>query len=319
MKVSAVIATAFRDRELRNALRALGAQSRRPDEVVVVDGAPPPGVEALVAQLASETGLPMSYRRVTPPSAAVQRNVGAAHAAGDVLLFLDDDAYAAADCVEKMLRVLEEDSEGKIGGVGVLISNQPNPPPSRRAKRWFDFLAGERRSSYSGAVIGPAINIGPEPTPDGRIVEVEWLNTGCTAYRRAAFDPERFCPAFYGYSYMEDVDLSVRIARRWRLVVHTGASIFHDTSPSRFKAPFTRGRMSVSNRYYVMTNSLGKRSAGMHAKFVVFHAVNWASRLPRARSLRQASELIAEGAGLAVGMFQVAATALGSVARGAPR
>jgi GT2 family glycosyltransferase len=316
VKLSVVIVTAFRDRQPGNALRALGAQSRRPDEVVVVDGAPAPGVEAIVAALAAETELPTLYERTAPPSAAVQRNAGAARASGDVILFLDDDAYPARDCLQKMMGVLESDTAGAIGGVGVLISNQPNTPPGPRAKRWFDFLAGESRPSYSGTVIGPAVSIGPEPTQDGRVVEVEWLNTGCTAYRREAFAAERFCPEFYGYSFMEDVDLSVRVARRWRLVVHTGASIFHDTSPSRFKAPYTRARMSVSNRYYVMTNSLGRRSLGMHAKFVVFHAVSWASQLARTRTFRQVCVSLAELAGLAAGMFHVAATMLRAAARG---
>ena len=76
------------------------------------------------------------------------------------------------------------------------------------------------------------------------------IEKGCEA-----FLAERFCPAFYGYSYMEDVDLSVRVAKRWRLVVHTGAAMYHDTGPSRFKAPYVRARMSVANRYHVMTRS----------------------------------------------------------------
>jgi GT2 family glycosyltransferase len=319
VNVSVVIATAYRDRELRNALRALAVQSRRPDEVIVVDGAPAPGVESLVASLAQETGLPVSYDRTAPPSAAVQRNVGAARATGDAILFLDDDAYPVSDCLEKMMRVLQDDSRGEIGGVGVLISNQPNTAPSPRAKRWFDFLAGECRPSYSGAIIGPAVNIGPEPTDDGRIVEVEWLNSGCTAYRAQAFNSERFRSEFHGYSFMEDVDLSVRIARRWRLVVHTGTSIYHDTGPSRFKAPYARAKMSVSNRYHVMTQSLGRRSAKMHAKFLVFHAVSWASQLARSRSLRQASNSLVELMGMMAGMLQVAGGLLRSAARGRSR
>ena len=308
LTLSVVIATAFRDAQLRNCLRSLAAQARRPNEIVIVDGAPAPGVEALVGELAPEIAIGTRYFRTSPPSAAVQRNVGADASAGQVILFLDDDAYPEPDCLDKMMRILEGDPG--VGGVGVVISNQPCPPPSPRARRWFDFLAGEPRASYSGTVIGPAVNIGPEPTTDGRVVDVEWLNSGCTAYRREAFLAERFCPEFYGYSFMEDVDLSVRVARKWRLVVHTGAAMYHDTMPSRFKKPYARAKMSVANRYYVMTRSLGRRSAAMHARFLVFLAVSWGSSLVRSRGAREIASRFAELAGMAAGLLSVAASRL---------
>lgn len=312
--LSVVIATAFREAELVNSLGSLASQTRVPDEVIVVDGAPAPGVEALVRSQGEALGLSVQYLRAHPPSAAVQRNVGIDRARGDVILFLDDDAYPDVDCLNKMMMILERSPT--VGGVGVLIRNQLCHPPSSRAKRWFDFLSGERRESYSGSVIGPAINIGPYPTQDGRVIEVEWLNSGCTAYRREALAAERFCPTFYGYSFMEDVDLSVRVAMKWRLVVHTGAMMYHDSKPSCFKAPFTRSRMSVCNRYHVMVNTLGRRSWSMHFKFVVYHAVTWASALVRCGSATDIYTRVIEGAGLLSGLMTILPTALGVLVRG---
>jgi glycogen synthase len=266
--VSAVIATAFRDTTLVRTLECLHAQSAVPGQIVIVDGAPAPGVEALVTDLGGRLGLNITYLRSSPPSAAVQRNVGVAAATGDIILFLDDDAYLDADCLEKMVAVFERDNSERIGGVGVLIRNQLCPPPSPLAKRWFDFLADERKDSYGGMVIGPAIAVGPEPTSDGRIVRAEWLMSTCAAYRRAALPPGPFESRFYGYSYMEDVDLSVRVARAHELVVDTGAYVFHDSQPSHFKSPRIRARMTVQNRYYVMTRTLGRRTIGHHLKFI---------------------------------------------------
>lgn len=263
-----MIATAFREGPLAATLRSLAAQSRVPEEIVVVDGDPQPGIERVVKEAAHHHGLNIIYSRLEPPSAAVQRNVGTKASSGEVILFLDDDAYPEPDCLEKMMQVLEEDAQLRVGGVGVLIRNQLCLPPRWKAKRWLDFLADEIRPSYSGMVVGPAINIGPEPTADGRVVPVEWLNCGCTAYRRAALPDGGFNSRFTGYSYMEDVDLSVRVARRWKLVVHTGACIYHDTQPSRFKRPYTRARMGVQNRYYVMTATLGRTSLRHHLKFL---------------------------------------------------
>jgi GT2 family glycosyltransferase len=267
--ISVIIATAFREATLLRTLEALARQTRRPDEVVVVDGATAPGVGSAVTGKASALGLKIIYKRAGQPSAAAQRNLGVELASGSILLFLDDDAYPEPDCVEKILAVFATDSPGAIGGVGTLLSNQHSHPPSPRARRWFEFLAGEKRESYSGTVIGPAVNILPQATEDGRIVPVEWLNSTCTAYRRKAFLAERFGERFVGYSFMEDVDLSVRIARHWKLVVHTGAQAYHDSQPSRFKRPYARARMMLENRYYVMTTTLRRTTLKDHLKFLV--------------------------------------------------
>ncbi len=268
LTVSVVIATAFRERTLRTTLESLAAQARRPNEVVIVDGAPAPGVESFVGNLGRELDLRVIYRRTSPPSAALQRNLGVNVAAGDIVLFLDDDGYPEPDCVEKMLEVLEHDAEGRVGGVGVLIRNQLCPPPSAKAKRWLDFLADEPLPSYSGKVLGPAIAIGTEPSDRHDVVQVDWLNSGCTAYRKSALPDEGFNQRFFGYSYMEDVDLSLRVARHHALFVHRGAFMYHDSQPSRFKAPYARARMVVQNRYHVMTMTLGRTSARHHVKFL---------------------------------------------------
>ncbi|MEQ1731648.1 MAG: glycosyltransferase [Vicinamibacterales bacterium] len=290
LTISVVIATAFRERTLRTTLESVAAQTRRPTEVVIVDGAPAPGVESLTASLGRELDLPVVYRRTAPPSAALQRNLGVSVAAGDIVLFLDDDGYPEPDCFEKMLDILDGDTEGRVGGVGVLIRNQLCPPPSPKAKRWLDFLADEPLPSYSGKVLGPAIAVGTEPSALHDVVQVDWLNSGCTAYRKKALPDEGFNRRFFGYSYMEDVDLSLRVARHHALVVHRGAFMYHDSQPSRFKAPYARARMVVQNRYYVMTVTLGRTSVGHHSTFLASIVVPLLVSIRSIRSGRDAAD-----------------------------
>src|SRR5262245_27592417 len=273
LSVSVVIATAFRDRTLTRTLEHLARQTLKASEVVVVDGAPEPGCERIAGDCRRTLALNILYMRAAPPSAAVQRNVGVQASSGDVVVFLDDDVYLEADAIQRLVAVFENDRDRRIGGVGVLISNQLCLPPSRLAKKWFDFLADERRPSYSGMIIGPAVAIGPEPTPDPEIVPAEWLMSTCVAYRRTALPAGPFNSRFHGYSYMEDVDLSVRVARQFELVVHTGIYVYHDSQPSTFKAPYIRAKMIVQNRYYVMTVTLGRRTIGHHLRFLFAIAV----------------------------------------------
>lgn len=284
MTLSIIIATAFREETLPTALDYLRNQERQPDEVIVVDGAPKPGVEALVTEKAGEVDYPVRYFRAEKPSAAGQRNLGVAKSTGDLIMFMDDDAYPDSDCLAKITEVFEADSAGKIGGVGALLSNQHASPPSPRAKKWFDFLADEKRDCYAGCVIGPAINILPYATEDARVVDVEWLNSTCTAYRREVFLAEGFGSHFTGYSFMEDVDLSVRIARNWKLKVHTGAQAFHDSRHSQFKQPFNKAKMGVVNRYYVMTHSLGKKALRYRVKFLISQLMSMVLTIASIRS-----------------------------------
>jgi GT2 family glycosyltransferase len=308
--VSVVIATAFRDATLERTLRSVAAQTLVPDEVVIVDGAPSPGAEPLIERSRKTLGLNIRFFRSSPPGAAVQRNVGVRAAAGEILVFLDDDAYPETDCFEQMVQVLDQDAERRVGGVGALIRNQPCSPPSRLAKRWFDFLADERQPSYAGMVIGPAVAIGP--WPDGRQdpIRVEWLMSTCVAYRRSALSAAAFNPRFVGYSFMEDVELSLRVGRRFALVVQPRAYIFHDAQTSRFKHPYVRARMVVANRYYVMTSTLARRTLSHHARFVASLAVPQLTSLRDVRGPRAAADWLLSCGGTLVGLVETGVSAL---------
>lgn len=305
MKLSVIIATAFREEPLRKTFSHIRGQTRLPFEVVIVDGEPAPGVQKFIENESSTPVFNLKYLRWNPPSAAIQRNEGMKIATGDILLFLDDDAYPDKDCFSKIMTVFEQDKENEIGGVGALLSNQHSAPPSPRAKKYFDFLADEIKADYSGCVIGPAVNILPQNTQDGSVKQVEWLNSTCTAYRREAFIEELFNENFTGYSFMEDVDLSTRIARKWKLCVHTGAQAYHDYRESRFKKPFNKTRMSIVNRYYVMTETLNRRTLKHHFKFLVLITVSQVIQLAHINSPGSLMTSFKECLGAIVGLVEI--------------
>jgi GT2 family glycosyltransferase len=159
-------------------------------------------------------------------------------------------------------------------------------------------------------VIGPAIPIGPEPTDTGAVVAVDWLMSTCVAYRRSALPAGVFNTRFTGYSPMEDVELSLRVARQSRLVVHTGARIFHDSQDSVFKRPYVRAKMTVQNRYYVMTTTLGRQSLGHHARFLMSIAVAHATALRHVRTVGDAGGWLLSLGGTASGLLSTAVGAM---------
>ena len=86
MKISVIIPTCDRPEYLPETLRSVFAQSRKPDEVIVVNNG------KLPLKLESEFASRVTVYDIVPyAGAAHARNFGAAVAAGDYLAFLDDD------------------------------------------------------------------------------------------------------------------------------------------------------------------------------------------------------------------------------------
>src|SRR5262249_15562186 len=153
-------------------------------------------------------------------------------------------------------------SDQQIGGVNAMIVNQRYQSPGLVSRTMFTLMYGRCEKSFAGKVIGPAVNLLPEDRNDlPAIVPVEWLNTTCTIYRREALPVPPFPKLFADYSLMEDLALSLNVAKRgWELANVRIARIFHDSQPSPHKSNVAAlGAMELLNRHYIMTQVLERR------------------------------------------------------------
>jgi GT2 family glycosyltransferase len=106
--VSCVVVTHERPGFLRDALATVGAQTRPPLEVVVVDDTADWSVGAVCADAADRWDLRVAYHPFPAGGgASASRNRGAAVARGDVLAFLDDDDCWAPNYLEQAITALE--------------------------------------------------------------------------------------------------------------------------------------------------------------------------------------------------------------------
>src|SRR5215831_1948236 len=122
-KVSVIIPTKNRTNDLQETLEGLVSQTRRPDEIVIVDQSATPSVDPANYSIA------INYIHAPHVSgAAVARNVAMDRAAGDIWLFLDDDVILEPDYVEQILKAYSP----AIAGVSGIITNYSVPPLSRR-------------------------------------------------------------------------------------------------------------------------------------------------------------------------------------------
>jgi len=259
MKLSFVIPTRNRGVRLRATLAGLARQSAAPEQVVVVDasegGFDLPRLAAEFSQ-GFQNFVPV---RAEKPGAAAQRNQGVAIASGDWIGFCDDDVDLEPGCVRALRDFLAKEPD--FGGVSATIANQA-PRNFGRATRWVARLIDATPGRpLDGRVIGPAINFLPRIADAAEAVcETEWLPTTCTIYRRSALLQPPFGDQFQGYSMLEDVCLSLGVARRGRrLAILRDARIFHDTQPGDHKRSASGvAAMGIRNRYYVATTLLGR-------------------------------------------------------------
>lgn len=114
MKISVVIPTHNRHKELGEAVKSVFAQSRPPDEIIVVDDGSYPPIGKKIF-----TGCPAGaktklFRNDRPMGANNARNLGIRYASGEWVAFLDDDDRFKPGKTEAVCTAIEKNPEADI-------------------------------------------------------------------------------------------------------------------------------------------------------------------------------------------------------------
>jgi GT2 family glycosyltransferase len=206
--VSAVIVCSFEPPEaVRGTVETLLGQTRPPAEILVVDNHP----DAVVSSALVAAGLPVrplvTGENLGYPQAC---NHAAPHATQPWLFFLNPDAQAAPDCLERLLD--EADDDVALLGAQVLL-----PDGTVNAGDNPVHLVG---LSWSGRYL--------EPREDGPARDVASVSGAASLIRTEVFRALRgHSPGFF--LYVDDVDIAWRVwlaGRRVRFV--PAAVVSHD-------------------------------------------------------------------------------------------
>jgi GT2 family glycosyltransferase len=121
-RASVVIITYRRARFVRTNLEQCAKQIRPPDQVLVVDGSEDEQTHQVVSDFPFATYVrnPRGAGNMTS-----SRNAALSHATGDVLIFLDDDAYPEADYVQRVMAFCEAHPDAALGCARTL-NGQPD-------------------------------------------------------------------------------------------------------------------------------------------------------------------------------------------------
>ncbi|MBI5641482.1 MAG: glycosyltransferase [Nitrospirae bacterium] len=246
MTISFVIATKDRPHDLESLLKNLADQACRPDQLIIVDASKTSN-EAMTKRYSSCFDL--QYIKYTAsPSASAQRNAGIRAVRNDIDLvgFLDDDVVLEKGAMGAMLFFWQTTPEDVAGCAFNLRNFEPAGAEGFKHTGLAQMLGLYSRKKGVVMPSGWQTMIGTV----GETIYVEWLPIGASVWRRQIFDLFQFEEYFSGYSYLEDLDFSYSVSRRYRLAVVADAGFYHYHSPSGRISAYRFGKVEVRNRVY---------------------------------------------------------------------
>jgi len=250
LSLSIVIGTKDRPGPLRRTLASIRAQTRRPDEVLLVDdGSLDPHDAA--APLAG-AGIAVRYfNKSSDPGLTKSRNLGIRSSRGDVVMFLDDDVVLDEGYVAAIMDVYRARPE--IGGVGGRLIGQ-DLGWAKRAFLTLFLLDSPREGVVLANGVGTLVRRIREVTP------VQWLS-GCNmSFHRRVFAEFMFDEAFGGNGWGDDRDFSYSVGRKYGLLATPHARIRHLEEPSGRAGRVEFGRAEIEYVHRFFAKHMPKRA-----------------------------------------------------------
>jgi GT2 family glycosyltransferase len=249
MKSSIIIPTKDRKLILFEAIRSIERQTRKPDELIIVDASSNQDFkEELVTDFGS---LNIKYLH-TEPGLTKQRNIGIQSSSGDVIFFFDDDVILETDYIRSVLKVFGDDKRGEIGAVMGKITAFSESP-----RRKFRRLVGKAisRVFLLTELGGVKFKLSGFPRYAHLLNQpqyIECLSGCCMAFRRALFNSVKFDENFTLYAYMEDSDIAKGVLNQgYKIHYEPSARLIHKHSPISRLSVYRSYRMLVVNHYYL--------------------------------------------------------------------
>ncbi|MFW2541557.1 glycosyltransferase family 2 protein [Primorskyibacter sp. 2E107] len=272
-----VIATRNRPDALALTIPLLLEQSRRPEQLIVIDSSDD---HAPVAQVVAETTAGHSDVAVTvvhsEKGLTRQRNIGLTHVTADIVFLPDDDTLFFPGTSAAIMEVYERDTEGKVAAVNPAISLTPpdgalqgaayemSQAHVREARTvpWRTQIGRLMPDINPRMVIGKALVDRAPALPwmeEIDAIHVEWMTGFRMTFRTAAIKAEGFEPVFGGYSLFEDTDASWAVTDHGCVVGARKGKVYHHRFPGGRADRYGLGAMGVANLAYLMAKHVTDR------------------------------------------------------------
>ena len=197
---------------LADCLAHLDAQTYRDFEIIVVDSS----TDDATAEVMQSRPTAI-YTRITGKNNMPQaRNVGIAHARGDIVAFIDDDCMVRAQWLANLVAAYDDPAVGGSGG-RILDQNRP----------------AIQSESRVGVILPEGTVIGNFAIKTDVPRDVDYIQGGNMSFRRAILELSGgFDPWFGGDNSSEELDQCMRVRKRGhRLRFVPSAEVEHLSAP----------------------------------------------------------------------------------------
>jgi glycosyltransferase involved in cell wall biosynthesis len=260
-KISIIISTKDRIKDIIECIESILIQTVLPNEVVIIDSSETEELKSKLDSFRNSSEIAFKYIHAEA-SLTKARNIGIDNSIGDIIIFLDDDVILDNDYLKEVKHVFDSDAEGRVGGVtGEIISREnENESFLRKISRfWSEVLAtvfllyrsgnGKMQpSGYATLIRSGSVN--------KIITNVEYVCGANMSFRRELFNEFRFDENFHGYSWGEDDDIGYRFSRKYQNVYTPFAKIVHKVSPVARGSRCAIMKMAMENHYYLFKKNL---------------------------------------------------------------
>lgn len=217
-RVSVVIPTRNRPKDLADLLLTIFNQSYPPFEVIIVDDSPISSAKQVVNSVSSKfNSISYKLRHVkgSGDGLPAARNLGVKFSEGDVILFLDDDTLLHQNAISILATFLKDNP--------IAVGVQPKIlPPTKKSKESglrkkfenaiYKVLMLTYYDENKLAVRRSGMSVFPNNLT--KVTSVQRLSGCCCCYKREVFSRSSFDTNLKLCGFMEDMDFSYRVYKK---------------------------------------------------------------------------------------------------------
>ena len=327
MKLSLILCTYMRPRAILTLLSSVETQVIYPDEIIIVDGS----IDDKTCEVFKNKQFKnLKYFKVSKENRGLtnQRNFGISKVSKDIdiVCFLDDDVVLETTYFKKIIETYKKYPEA--GGVGGYITNEVTWKKLRKGDKisYSEYqIDGYVRHLGSRNVLRkklgllsnkpPCImpdfangfSIGNLP-PNNKIYEVEHFIGCAMSFAKKTVDEIKFSNYFQGYGLYEDSDYCLRVSKKYKQYLNTGARLSHHHEAAGRPNKYKYGKMVTRNGWYIWRLKFPKPSLKARLKWNSIVFLLTIIRFSNIFTTQKKKEAFTESLGRTVGWFSLLIT-----------
>jgi len=248
VRISIIICTRNREKELSECIDSLINQSYKPNKIIIADNGAI--FDSSLLDIIKKNEIEVLYIKNNRNGTSIARNLSLRQVKEDIVFFFDDDVILDHDYIKQTIKLFAEDERKNIGIIVGKITNLKKIR-MRLLKKIF-FLHSDKPyyvlPSGRNTVATQDIN---------ETREVSWASGGAMAVRGDIARKYTFDESFdiFGFALGEDLDYSFRIGKSYKIIFNPHSKIFHQNSKKSRIDERKIGFLQVVNRYkFVIKN-----------------------------------------------------------------